>query len=49
MTSLVRDSEAGDRFRALLMWTFVAFAAVVAAVGIFGVTARAVGSGRGIL
>jgi putative ABC transport system permease protein len=42
MTSLMRNSEADDRFRALLMWTFAALAAVLASVGIFGVTARAV-------
>lgn len=42
MTSLMRDSEADDLFRALLMWAFAGLAAVLAAVGIFGVTARAV-------
>jgi putative ABC transport system permease protein len=44
MTELVRASEADDRFRALLMWTFAAWAVVLASVGLFGVTARAVGS-----
>jgi predicted permease len=42
MVSLMQNSEADDRFRTLLMWTFGAFAAVLASVGIFGVTARAV-------
>ena len=42
MRGLIRDSESDDRFRALLMWTFASIAAVLAAVGIFGVTARAV-------
>ena len=42
MTSLVRSSEADDWFRAIIMWTFAGLAAALAAVGIFGVTARAV-------
>jgi PAS domain S-box-containing protein len=42
MKSSMRNSEAGDRFRAILMWTFAGLAGVLAAVGIFGVTARAV-------
>ena len=42
MTALIRDSEADDRFRALLMRTFAALATLLAAVGIFGVTARGV-------
>jgi putative ABC transport system permease protein len=42
MRNLIRASESDDRFRALLMWTFASIAAVLAAVGIFGVTARAV-------
>jgi len=42
MTALVRDSEGDDRFRAILMWTFAALAALLASVGVFGVTARAV-------
>jgi predicted permease len=42
MTDLVRESEADDRFRALLMWVFAALAVLLAAVGIFGVTARTV-------
>ncbi|UCG84811.1 MAG: ABC transporter permease [Gemmatimonadota bacterium] len=40
MVGVMRDSEADDRFRALLMWTFAVIAGVLAAVGIFGVTAR---------
>ena len=42
MTFLMRDSEADDRFRAILMWSFAGLAAALAAVGIFGMTARAV-------
>jgi len=42
MAGLIRTAEADDRFRALLMWAFASIAAVLAAVGIFGVTARAV-------
>ncbi len=42
MTDLMRSSEADDRFRALLMWTFAMLATLLAAVGIFSVTARAV-------
>jgi predicted permease len=42
MAGLVRTSEADERFRALLMWTFATIAGVLAAVGIFGMTARAV-------
>jgi predicted permease len=44
MRVLMRESEADDRFRALLMWTFAGLATALAAVGIFGVTARAVAS-----
>lgn len=44
MTTLVRDSEADDRFRAVLMWTFSALAVLLASVGVFGVMARAVAS-----
>ena len=42
MTELMRRSEADDRFRALLMWTFAVLATLLASVGVFGVTARAV-------
>ncbi len=42
MTDLMRTSEADDRFRALLMWTFAVLATLLASVGVFGVTARAV-------
>jgi ABC-type antimicrobial peptide transport system permease subunit len=42
MTSFMHDSEADDRFRAILMSTFAGLAAVLASVGIFGVTARSV-------
>ena len=42
MTDLMRFSEADDRFRALLMWVFATVATLLASVGIFGVTARAV-------
>jgi ABC-type antimicrobial peptide transport system permease subunit len=42
MSVLMRDSEADDRFRALLVRTFAALATALAAVGIFGVTARGV-------
>jgi putative ABC transport system permease protein len=42
MSTLMRESEADDRFRAILMWTFAALAALLASFGIFGVTARAV-------
>ena len=42
MTSLMRNSEADDWFRTMIMWTFAGLAAVLAGVGIFGVTARAV-------
>jgi len=42
MTSLMRNSEADDWFRTRIMWTFAGLAAVLAGVGIFGVTARAV-------
>ncbi len=42
MTDLMRSSEADDRFRALLMSTFAVLATLLAAVGIFGVTVRAV-------
>lgn len=46
MSRLMRDSEADDRFRALLVTTFAVLATVLAAVGIFGVTARGVASRR---
>jgi hypothetical protein len=42
MAGLIRTAEADERFRALLVWTFAMIAGVLAAVGIFGVTARAV-------
>jgi ABC-type antimicrobial peptide transport system permease subunit len=42
MAGLIRTAEADERFRALLIWTFAMIAGVLAAVGIFGVTARAV-------
>jgi putative ABC transport system permease protein len=42
MTSFMHDSEADDRFRAILMSTFAILAAILASVGIFGVTARSV-------
>jgi predicted permease len=45
MTALIRDSERDDRFRAVLMWVFAGVGALLASVGIFGVTARTV-SGR---
>ena len=44
MTDLIRTSEADDRFRALLMWTFAVLATLLASVGVFGVTAHAVRS-----
>lgn len=44
MIDLMRTSEADDRFRALLMWMFAVWAVVLASVGLFGVTARAVAS-----
>lgn len=43
MTSLVARSASDERFRTLLIGVFGVLAAVLAAVGIFGVTARAVG------
>jgi predicted permease len=46
MASFTRDSEADDRFRATLVQTFAGFAALLAGVGIFGVTARSVSSRR---
>lgn len=42
LSTLARDSEADDRFRTLLILTFAALATLLAAVGIFGVTARTV-------
>jgi len=42
MVGLIRVAEADERFRALLIWTFATIASILAAVGIFGVTARAV-------
>jgi ABC-type antimicrobial peptide transport system permease subunit len=42
MTSFMRSSEADDWFRAILMWVFAGLAATLAAIGIFGITARAV-------
>ena len=42
MPQLVSRSFAGDRFRAVLVALFAAFAAVLAAVGMYGVTARTV-------
>ncbi len=44
MTSLMRNSEADDWFRTIIMWTFAGLAAVLAGVGIFGVTARSGGT-----
>lgn len=42
MKTMMRDSEADDRFRTLVVFTFAGLAAVLASVGIFGVTARSV-------
>jgi predicted permease len=42
MRDLMRNSEADDWFRAVVMWAFAGLAAALAAVGIFGVTARMV-------
>jgi hypothetical protein len=42
LNALKRDSEADDRFRAILMLTFASVATLLAAVGVFGVTARSV-------
>lgn len=42
MSTLMRESEADDRFRAILMRTFAALAALLASFEVFGVTARAV-------
>jgi len=42
MDSLVRESAANDRYRTLLLAVFSAIAAVLAAVGVFGTTARIV-------
>ena len=44
MTSLLRRAEADSRFRALLVAVFAALATLLAAVGLFGVTSRAVAS-----
>jgi len=42
MTTLMMESEADDRFRAILVLVFAGVAMVMAALGIFGVTARSV-------
>lgn len=42
MTALVGESTVDDRFRAILLWTFAGIAIVLATVGVFAVTARAV-------
>lgn len=42
MKTMVRDSEADNRFRTFLVFTFAVLAAALASVGIFGVTARSV-------
>jgi predicted permease len=42
MASLMRASEADDRFRAILVAAFAVLAGLLAGVGIFGVTARSV-------
>jgi len=42
MAALMVDSESDDRFRTVLMLTFAALATLLAAVGVFGVTARGV-------
>jgi ABC-type antimicrobial peptide transport system permease subunit len=42
MSQLVRESEADDRFRALLLGAFAGLATALAAVGVFGVTTRGV-------
>jgi predicted permease len=46
LSALEKDSESDDRFRAILMLTFAALATLLAAVGIFGVTARGVAARR---
>jgi predicted permease len=42
LSQLVKESESDDRFRTVLMLTFALLATLLAAVGVFGVTARAV-------
>ena len=42
MRSLMRTAGLDDRFRAVLIWTFAILAVVLAAVGIFGASARTV-------
>jgi putative ABC transport system permease protein len=42
LAALERDSESDDRFRAVLILTFATLATLLAAVGVFGVTARVV-------
>ncbi len=42
LSALERDSESDDRFRTVLILTFATLATLLAAVGIFGVTARGV-------
>ena len=44
--SLMRSSEADDRFRAVLVGTFAALATLLAGIGVFGVTARSVSARR---
>lgn len=49
MSSLVADAASAQRFRALLVLVFAGMAALLAAIGAFGVTARAVAHQRGEL
>jgi putative ABC transport system permease protein len=42
MKDLVREAESDDRFRAVLLAVFAALATLLAAIGVFGVTARGV-------